>query len=767
MNQNKIGYSGPKLATRIEGVETSTSKRIGTEIFYEKTLTSQTESENKLLDVSINPYIRPQTIKLIGRGLKANTRFYTYFDGEEMSDYVTPTDSNFVATGVEGSKLTSGSDGYCYALLRLPTDGKRFRMGTKSVRFTDSPTNDLEATSYCEAFFVAQGLIQNKSKNVYSTYQVKPVTAGFTEQTYSSTKKTTPIITPIGPSCMAYSFYVDVDPAEEGVFLTSVDVFIASKSSQYGVWFEIKEVDADGGITRNVIPYSEVWFRPEEVVTSDDASVPLNVKFQCPIFLFNQKQYAFIIHTEAINPDYYFWIARLGQTDIITNQQFVSRKLTGTLYTTNNNLNWDIVPITDLKVKFNRAQFNTGVVGTATFGNKPIESFKMSGTSGVFQRYGETIKSGERLVLANITGGSIVATDKLIGQNTGIIGEVLTISGSTYTTNNVNYQTGETVDVYFSNGTSKSVTADISSISSASGILRKHRRTLTGENVIDLENSTGGFIANDKIFGVSSNLQGTIASIDGIHYSVVDFEPSYLNFKGTTTIFRANTTSNATNLIGSTYDIVNVEDNTYFTEEKIVLSRSKEETLLSGANSSKILVTMNTASQFVSPVLDLNRFHSVYVHNIVNANTGGVDGAFADEENTAFGGSAINKYISRIITLAENQDAEDLLVKLTAYRPPTTKVHVYAKILNAEDSDTFDNSKWFQLRTMDLDSVSSNADPTDFLELDFKFPDSMMTGPIGEVQYTNSNGITFSGFKQYQIKIVLTASNSALVPQVS
>jgi hypothetical protein len=766
MQQNKIGYSGPKLETRIEGIETSTSKRIGTEIFYEKTLASQTESENKLLDVSINPYIRPQIIKLIGRGLKANTRFYTFFDNEDMSEYVTPTDSDFVVTSSEGSKLTSGSDGYCYALLRLPTDGKRFRFGTKSVKFTDSPSNDIEATSYCEAFFVAQGLIQQKSKDIYSTYQVKPVTTGYTEQTYSSTRKTTPIITQIGPSCMAYSFYIDVDPAEEGIFLTSVDVFIQSKSSQYGVWFEIKEVDADGGITQNVIPYSEVWFRPEEVVVSDDASVPLNVKFNCPIFLYNQKQYAFIIHTEAINPDYYFWVARLGQTDIITNQQFVSRKLTGTLYTTNNNLNWDIVPITDLKVKFNRASFNTNVVGTASFGNKPIETFKMGSTSGVFKRYGETIKSGDRLTLANITGGTISTTDFLVGQNSNVTGEIITISGSTYATRNTNYETGETVDVYFSNGASKSVTAVVTGISNATGILRKHRTTLFGENVIDLENSSGNFDANDKIYGVDSGLQGSIQSIDGIHYSLVDFEPCYLNFKGTTTVFRANTTSNATNTMGSSYDVVNVEDNTYFTEEKIVLSRTKENSLLSGANSSKVLVSMNTSSEFVSPVLDLNRFHSVYVHNIVNANTGGVDGAFSDEEGVAFGGTAINKYISRIITLAEGQDAEDLLVKLTAYRPPSTKVHVYAKIIHAEDSDTFDAANWVQLRTMDVDSVSSIADDGDFIELDYKFPDAMMTGTNGEVQYTNSAGITFSGFKEYQIKIVLTAENSALVPKV-
>jgi hypothetical protein len=62
-----------------------------------------------------------------------------------------------------------------------------------------------------------------------------------------------------GPSCMAYSFKVDVPPGEEGVFLTSVDVFIAAMHPSLGVWFEIREMNAAGGITRTQVPFSEVW----------------------------------------------------------------------------------------------------------------------------------------------------------------------------------------------------------------------------------------------------------------------------------------------------------------------------------------------------------------------------------------------------------------------------------------------------------------------------------------------------------------------------
>jgi hypothetical protein len=49
----------------------------------------------------------------------------------------------------------------------------------------------------------------------------------------------------------------------------------------------------------------------------------------------------------------------------------------------------------------------------------------------------------------------------------------------------------------------------------------------------------------------------------------------------------------------------------------------------------------------------------------------------------------------------------------------------------------------------------------------------MLTGlptdnsPGGEVQYTNSQGIKFTGYKYFQVKIGLVGINSAVVPRVA
>jgi len=53
-----------------------------------------------------------------------------------------------------------------------------------------------------------------------------------------------------------------------------------------------------------------------------------------------------------------------------------------------------------------------------------------------------------------------------------------------------------------------------------------------------------------------------------------------------------------------------------------------------------------------------------------------------------------SRYISKTVVLADGQDAEDLVVFLTAYRPQGTNIQVYGKVLNATDSDPFDDKSW-------------------------------------------------------------------------
>jgi hypothetical protein len=149
------------------------------------------------------------------------------------------------------------------------------------------------------------------------------------------------------------------------------------------------------------------------------------------------------------------------------------------------------------------------------------------------------------------------------------------------------------------------------------------------------------------------------------------------------------------------------------------------------------------------------------IDNLVNANTSG--------ETGKSGGSAVNKYISQTITLADGQEAEDLRVYLTSYRPPNTDVKVYVKLLQADDVETLQQKSWFELqKDGDGDGIySSISDRFNYKEFVYKIPASYMTGTNGEFRYTNGAGTTFTGYKYFAVKIVLTATNAAVVPRVA
>ena len=223
--------------------------------------------------------------------------------------------------------------------------------------------------------------------------------------------------------------------------------------------------------------------------------------------------------------------------------------------------------------------------------------------------------------------------------------------------------------------------------------------------------------------------------------------------------YEMKTTSNGTASLGS-FNTVLPSETTYLDVEKTLMSKTNELLNLGGASSNQLRVSMTSISTYVSPVFDLDSSHTIYIDNLINANT--------TNEDAASGGKAFNKYISQTIVLADGQDAEDLKVYLTAYRPPNTDVLVYAKFLNGSDGETFNQKLWIPLeKDGNGDSTySSLADRNNFRELVYSIPASYMIGPDGQFQYT-VNGTTFKSYKYFAIKIVLTGTNSAVIPRVA
>ena len=772
-NQNTIGlrFQGGSLAATGSGAtptakvstiveEISESTRTGSETYAYDT-TDTISLGDRVVDVNLVPYIRPKMINIEVFGLKANTRYYSFFDNEDMNNYSRPLVNTAISTGAASvvspewivfnnfyyskgantAPLISDSDGKLYYQLQIPSgEGvPRFRVGTKEVVITDNPTNDEDATSVAKSFYVAQGLVQTKQNTILTTRNIITYSRDLSE---TATQTTAQFTQPLGGSCMAYSFLAKAPEGEEGIFMTGADVYIKGVHPTLGVWFELREMDSAGGITRTQVPFSEVWYKSSDVqpYLSDDASKAFRVTFPAPVFLYNNTQYAFVIHTEGLNPDTYFWVSRLGDTDIISGNKITSRPLTGTLYTTNNNLNWDMVPDLDLKVQFYRAKFTVGT-GTATIANKPMEILELSAVSVPFNDLGEIV-SRTRLTLSGNTA-NIAIGDTLTGQNSNGVVTVLAVDGSEYLVTSNIYMTTERADI---TGSSTGNTTVISAVARANGTLSKFISTDTN-TIMRLVPSAGTFKANDILIGSQSGATANVSYVANLKYAVIDFEPAYLNFNKTATQFKMSTTA------GSSLFTILDNENYYLNTEQSV----KSQTFESGSN--RVEATLSTSTNYLSPVLDLGRTHSILINNIVNSNTVG--------ETQSSGGELTNKYISKIVTLADGQDAEDARIIITAFRPPTTNVHVYMKVSNGEDFESINTRDWFELDYVDDTVYSSVGNRDDFREYSFTIPESMKNANTGIVTYTNTAGTTFNSFKQFQVKIGLSSENTAVVPKVA
>lgn len=144
--------------------------------------------------------------------------------------------------------------------------------------------------------------------------------------------------------------------------------------------------------------------------------------------------------------------------------------------------------------------------------------------------------------------------------------------------------------------------------------------------------------------------------------------------------------------------------------------------------------------------------------------SGGGTGATAmiTSELDPKGGPALSKYITRKVILNEGFDAGDLRVYLTAYKPINTDFAVYFKIKNADDPTPFENRPYIKMtQVTPLNRYSSSTfDENDLIEYEFRAdPDQ------DQITY-NSGSTTFKTFNEFSVKIVLLADDPIVVPVV-
>jgi hypothetical protein len=783
---------------------TSTQTRTG----IEREIVPETVEQrigNRVIDTNVIPFMRSRVIQVTGRGFKPNTRLYAFFDGTAVSDYITPTNSSFANTAVEGSNLVTDTNGDVYAEFRIPNnDGLRFRVGEKIFRLTDNSTNATGiglTTTSGEANYAAQGLVQTVQDTVIST-RVPRIVANEVSDSRTITSSSTvdtgtrsgqivgiPNVSPdifnmgsgainvvdaSGQRTLPPLRQQPVDPIAQtftvtnfnntgltsGVFLTKLDLYFATKDSSRPVFIEIREVDATtNSITPKILPFSNITLEASDINTSANGSKPTLIHFPTPVHLVNGATYAIVVKPGANNPNTSLFISKLGGTDLVTGQRVNQQPYVGDLFASSNDRSWSPIYDEDLKFNLYIASFTTGQVGTAIFKNEDREFFKING-SNTFNTIGETINGPTTIINNSVL--SVNANMVLVGNTSGANGLVTSQSSNTIIVNNVSlndkFTAGERVNVVI-NGIKQEPHAIVHSVATPTGKVSYFDNVNSvGNTFLHIDNASGTFTVGDQLKGQKDGNTTTIDSIDKLEIDTLQLNNNYLGFEGTYVVSRGKFASSAA-ARETSFRVLEQNENTPFSAPRYILSKSLETSGISSEKSGEIEVTFVTNNNRVAPMIDTERVNLIVVDNNVNNDTTG--------EDSVNGGNAEARYITRTLTLADGQDAEDLKVRLNAYKPSGTGISVYYKILNKDDDDAFEDRSWVEMTQTTLSTVvSSSENYNDFIVYDYGIPAAQLTGGSNEVQYVNSQGITYTGYKYIAVKVVMTSSSDSIVPRV-
>ena len=158
---------------------------------------------------------------------------------------------------------------------------------------------------------------------------------------------------------LAQTFLVD----GVGVFLTSFDVFFASKDPKKKIFFELRTVELGTPTNLLVQDFTQIALNPEDIRTSNDASEPTTVRFPSPVYLEADREYAIVILAPS-SDKYEMWTAVMGEKtvqssilpnseDVVVSKQYIG----GSLFKSQNGTIWTPNQYQDLTFKIRKAEF--------------------------------------------------------------------------------------------------------------------------------------------------------------------------------------------------------------------------------------------------------------------------------------------------------------------------------------------------------------------------------------------------------------------------
>jgi hypothetical protein len=665
----------------------------------------RTSFGERVVSVAFAQFIRQKTITFTAKDMKPLTRIFPFFDGVDVSNFVTPTGSS------AGAALTTDAAGGASGTFAIPdptnTSNPKFRTGKRTFRLTSSSTNTLTGDVFtsAEADYTAKGLVQQVQETVVSTREAQIQRENVQETTVINrqdvrVERTSETVAPPNRDPLAQSFFVD---DKDGIFITSLEAFFSSKSSVTPVQCQIRTM-VNGYPSQTIVPFGQVFIDAADVNTSTDATSSTKFTFPSPVFLKENTEYAFVLKSNS--PNYTVYTARMGQKTLDDSRLISKQPFFGSIFKSQNARTWTADQNEDMKFTLNRASFTTGTAGTIHLVNDvmPVKSLKnnpITTTSGSADITIHHRNHGMHSTSNNVT---------IAGVPSG------TVNGIAHSNINGTYTTIKNIKL-----DSYQVTAQNSDTASSTGKVGGSDVTATRNMLYDVIQPVVGFLQPPGTT-ITSTMRNTTGK----------------TLEGSETEFTLATASKAIS--------ISLNEDYYKTGPGMVASAINETNEMSGGKSFAMSITISSPVNNISPVIDTQRLSLFLIQNRMFSPVSGTTPDFV-AETTNTGGSSPAKYITRPITLENEATALD--VRLTASVQSTSSVKVFYRTTSADDTRKLGDVAW---RAFNTDGTADSVPEPSKDDNDFK-----------EQKFTVSGLEPFSAFS---LKIVLTGTISSYPPLI-
>lgn len=562
-----------------------------------------------------------------------------------------------------GQDLITNAAGDINLLFNIPnTETVRFRCGTRELKLIDQLDETLAFTSRARANYSAQGVLETKQATINSVRNALIVEEQVIGE-QSIIQTTSRVVSDTGwYDPLAQTFLVQ---SPGGAFISSIDIFFASKDPNIPVTLEIREV-VNGYPGKRVLPFSRVTLKPAQVSLSENTvlfegtsvrsyDTPTNFSFPSPIYVQENAEYCFILSSDSSN--YRVWISQVGDTIPGSSRTISEQPYAGVMFKSQNASTWTADQSQDIKFTIYRCQFDTTSPGNVEFINDklPLQALEMDPFE---TRSGTT-------------------TIRVWQQDHGMpSGSTVTISGVDAAVNGI--PTSEL------NGNHVISNVDIDSYTIA---------------VTTTPTSTG--------FGGGSYVYAT----RNIQYDVCQPNIQVQTFSETGVDFSIRTTSGQS-VDGPTqvayvlddvsgYGVV-PNDSNYFNTPRMVASQINEQvSALNSAKSLTVRALLSSTNPALSPVIDLDRTSFIAISNKINSPTETNTNVAGIDDNVI---ASANTYI--VFNAGQTISTSDTATK--ALLQPLT----VGKYLNISGSGTASNNGTFLITAVATDGSSVTLNKT-------------------------------------------------------